>query len=99
MFKSKISRHGGKAHKPYTVSIKSDVADRIATSSVDIRRGDIIVVGSDGLFDNVPLAQIASTVLQAKGRKPSTMAAMLARMAVNGRKKDDITALVGVVGR
>ena len=41
---------------------ESDGADDAETFSVHVRPGDILVMGSDGLWDNVPHAEVAQTV-------------------------------------
>ncbi len=41
---------------------ESDAADDAETFSVHVRPGDALVMGSDGLWDNVPHAEVAQTV-------------------------------------
>ena len=41
---------------------ESDAADDAETFSVHVRPGDALVMGSDGLWDNVPHAEVARTV-------------------------------------
>lgn len=45
------------------------IQDSIASAdvlSIDVEEGDIIVVGTDGLFDNLPIQQISRGILQLK---------------------------------
>jgi len=59
---------------------ESDKAEQAYLERHELQPGDIIVVGTDGLFDNMFDEEIASLVAQAQG-DPSRMAAQLAAIS------------------
>ncbi len=82
----------------------------VVTNMVDVREGDLIILATDGLWDNLTnndVLRITSTYLQSRKRDaqgelaplcPKTMAKMLVEEASNANiKPDDITAIVGII--
>jgi len=102
VFRTEVKRYKGKMSKPHTLSAKTSykgLVKKIDVAEAVVEVGDFIVVGSDGLWDNVPHEQVANEVLSNREKKPAQIAALLGKMAVMGKKRDDITVVVGrVVG-
>jgi serine/threonine protein phosphatase PrpC len=100
VFRTEVKRYKGKMSKPHTISAKTSyraLVKKLDTTETVVEVGDFVVVGSDGLWDNVPHEQVAQYCLDHQDKKPASIAALLGKMAVTGRKRDDITVLVGRV--
>lgn len=71
--------------RPYQLGhhAHADQVDKCDVASVAVLRGDVIVMGTDGLLDNLSDSEIASEVgvQRCKGSGPSVIAQRLARMA------------------
>ncbi len=71
--------------RPYQLGhhAHSDQVDKCDVASLAVLRGDVIVMGTDGLLDNLSDSEIASEVgvQRCKGSGPSVIAQRLARMA------------------
>lgn len=87
------------AHPHVLSATTKRIERKIDRTAFIVRPGDIIVFGSDGLFDNLNNRVITDTVVSYASRSPQFIAKALARMSVHGRKPDDITVLVGRVYR
>jgi len=103
-----------KGRTPYQLSSKGDqyfTVDQADVSSCPVHIGDTIVIGTDGLFDNMFDEEIASLV----GKNPASTSAELAKLIAqtafahsNGEEKtpfassegkpDDITVVVAKLG-
>ncbi|KRX01894.1 Protein phosphatase 2C (PP2C)-like domain [Pseudocohnilembus persalinus] len=74
---------------------QSDKASDSILMSHEVQDGDIIVMGSDGLFDNLYLDQISNI---ANYKSPFTMRGLQQGFNIQHQgKQDDITVLVGVI--
>jgi len=85
MFKSPVQQHS--FNFPYQVSSLPKYSDNPMTAetfSYDVMPGDTIVLGTDGLFDNLYPEEVASIVYQAKanGTKPGELAHILAKITL-----------------
>jgi serine/threonine protein phosphatase PrpC len=100
VFKTEVRRYKGKMSKPHTLSAKTSYRSllrKLDQAEVEVEVGDFIVVGSDGLWDNVSHEDVARCCLENQEKKPAAIAATLGNRAVTGYKRDDITVLVGRV--
>lgn len=100
VFQTEVRRYKGKMSKPHTLSAKTSrrsLLKKLDSTECVVEVGDYVVVGSDGLWDNVPHENVAAYVLENLAHRPANIAAGLGKMAVSGHKRDDITVLVGRV--
>jgi serine/threonine protein phosphatase PrpC len=100
IFQTEVKRYKGKMSKPHTLSAKTSrksLIKKMDLAETVVEVGDYIVVGSDGLWDNVQHEQVAHEIMANQDKRPAQIAAMLGKMAVSGHKRDDITVLVGRV--
>jgi serine/threonine protein phosphatase PrpC len=68
------------------------------STTIHVLPGDTIVIGSDGLFDNLTLAEIVAVVVKHQNLSSRQKAKALSDMAkAHGRKPDDITVAVGTI--
>ena len=76
-----------------------DHADDAVTEVIPLNHNDIVVMGSDGLFDNIPSQDIAKCVNTAlsqpvpAAKQMSYVAFQLMKLAQQGPKLDDITVI------
>jgi len=100
VFKTEVRRYKGQMSKPHTISVKTShrsLLKKLDHTETMVEVGDIIVVGSDGLWDNIPHETVARYCLHHQEKRPAAIALLLGKMAVQGHKRDDITVLVGRV--
>ncbi|KNC51718.1 uncharacterized protein AMSG_07788 [Thecamonas trahens ATCC 50062] len=96
-FTEPMRHDSGMAH-PHTLSATTRHIDRkIDRTAFVVQPGDIVVFGTDGLFDNVDNNTIVSALTRHATASPHFLAKLLARLALHGPKPDDITVLVGRV--
>ncbi|KAG2496235.1 hypothetical protein HYH03_005833 [Edaphochlamys debaryana] len=71
--------------RPYQLGhhAAADSVDKCDVATQTVRPGDVLVLGSDGLFDNLNDGEIADEVASCRGREegPAMMAQRLARLA------------------
>ena len=84
--------------------LKPFVTGTPETSTTRCCSGDVLVLGSDGLWDFVPAALVAQTVRDAQARDgatwcPARVALALARAALERGGDDNVTVIVADVAR
>lgn len=95
VFATVAGRLDGSMAHPHTLSAATtELGDQLVHSEAAVRVGDVLVAGSDGLFDNVGLEHVADLVVRFAKRTPDFLARALAVAALNGPKLDDVTVLV-----
>ncbi|GAB4834588.1 hypothetical protein Ancab_032848 [Ancistrocladus abbreviatus] len=67
---------------------------RSGPSLIEVERGDVIITGTDGLFDNVYASEIEAVVKQTaleQGRTPKNLACAIAEYAFNAVDRDIVS--------
>lgn len=64
---------------PYQLGTRGDDPDSALARQYTVKAGDLVIVGSDGLFDNLYLKDIEKIVLDNVGKPPSVIADLLLR--------------------
>lgn len=81
IFRSEEQQH--KFNMPFQLGTNQDSPDTAINNSHLLKKGDIVVVASDGLFDNLYDRQIVKMVNQLKDRSERTIAKELGHSAFN----------------
>lgn len=95
----KSSRQFHSSNSPYYLGRKVKGGQKDLPSDADryqigVRQNDVLIMGTDGLFDNVDESAILARV---RCGRINTLAMDLAAKASKGPKIDDITVLVGLI--
>ena len=102
VFETEDQRQDETMTRPKTLSCRTNprkVYAMMDTNHAVVREGDIVVAGSDGLFDNVPKEDIVSVVATHQDASLNRIAHILAKKSLAGKKRDDITVTVMQVVR
>jgi protein phosphatase PTC7 len=83
IFKSPAQQHGFNFPFQLAATAHSDAPEQAQTFDLPVRRGDAVVMGTDGLFDNMFDEEIVATLAKgrAEGLPPDAIAMRLARRA------------------